>query len=44
MRKYTCILVASLVFSKITTAQVDQLYKPFKVDIGMGITVGFQPI
>ncbi len=36
MRKYTCILVAGLIFSKITTAQVGQIYKPFKIDVGLG--------
>lgn len=38
MRNYTCILAASLIFSKITTAQISQIYKPFKIDIGMGTT------
>ncbi len=41
MRKYACILIVALIFSKMTTAQVGQVYKPFKVDIGMGITGGF---
>ncbi len=40
MRKYAYILIAGLIFSKITTAQVGQIYKPFKIDIGMGITNG----
>jgi hypothetical protein len=40
MRKYVYIFVAGLIFSKITTAQVGQIYKPFKIDLGMGITNG----
>ena len=36
MRKYACILIAGLIFSKITTAQVGQIYKPFKIDVGLG--------
>jgi hypothetical protein len=38
MRKYACILLASLIFSKITNAQPGQVYKPFKIDIGIGTT------
>jgi len=38
MRKHACILLVSLLFSKITNAQIEPLYKPFKIDIGLGIT------
>ncbi len=38
MRKYTCVLVASLIFSKMATAQLSQTYIPFKVDLGIGTT------
>ncbi len=37
MRKYICISLACLVFSKITSAQDGPIYKPFKIDLGMGI-------
>ncbi|HEV3221277.1 MAG TPA: hypothetical protein VGZ90_00285 [Puia sp.] len=39
MRKYICISLTCLIFSKITTAQVGQIYKPFKVDIGIGTII-----
>src|ERR1700693_1320169 len=39
MRKYICISLTCLIFSNITTAQSGQIYKPFKVDIGIGTTI-----
>jgi hypothetical protein len=39
MRKYICISLTCLIFSNIATAQSVQIYKPFKVDIGLGTTI-----
>src|SRR5271154_34082 len=36
MRKYICISLICLLFSKITSAQVGPIYKPFKIDLGIG--------